>query len=34
VFTDHVRLSEYHEKLEISKNSLSETYDEWLALQE
>ena len=34
VFTDHVLLSEYHEKLEISKNSLSETYDDWLSLQE
>lgn len=34
VFTNHVLLGQYHEKLEIAKNSLSDTYDDWLALQE
>jgi ATP-binding cassette subfamily F protein 3 len=34
VFTNHVLLGEYHEKLEIAKNCLSDTYDDWLTLQE
>ncbi len=34
IFSDHVLLAEYHEKMEVCKSTLTEVYDNWIEIQD